>query len=91
VSTTAAIVKRQAAAKNYREGYQHALADVLTALEDGGEDAARAWIADNYNAPMPEDTEDVCKCGARRNDTATHPVGGYVSGLPGHAFVAARP
>jgi hypothetical protein len=48
VSTTAAIVKRQAAAKNYREGYQHALADVLTALEDGGEDAARAWIADNY-------------------------------------------
>jgi hypothetical protein len=46
--TAAAIVTRQAAAKNYREGYQHALADVLTALEDGGEDAARAWIADNY-------------------------------------------
>jgi len=49
MATTAAIVTRQAAARNYRHGYQEALMDILTALEDGGEDAVREWISTNYD------------------------------------------
>jgi len=32
---------------HYWQGYQQALTDILTALDEGGEDAARAWIANN--------------------------------------------
>ena len=31
----------------FRAGYLEALGDVLAKLDDGGEDAARQWIADN--------------------------------------------
>lgn len=47
-SDTPRIRRQQAAGFNFREGYQHALADVLTALEDGGEEAVREWISNNY-------------------------------------------
>ena len=43
------IAREQQRAEAYRDGYQHALADVLTALEDGGEDAVREWISNNYD------------------------------------------
>lgn len=36
-----------AGSNQYAAGYQDALADVLAALDAGGEDAARVWIADN--------------------------------------------
>jgi uncharacterized protein YidB (DUF937 family) len=31
----------------YRAGYQSALADLLEKLDEGGEEAARKWIANN--------------------------------------------
>jgi len=31
----------------FRVGYVEALTDILVKLDDGGEDAARQWIADN--------------------------------------------
>jgi len=37
------------AKRGFLAGYSSALADILTALEDGGEDAARQWIATHYD------------------------------------------
>lgn len=34
-------------AKAERKGYQEALADILAKLDEGGEEAAREWIANN--------------------------------------------
>lgn len=35
------------ALRAFAKGYQEALEDVLAALESGGEEAAREWIANN--------------------------------------------
>lgn len=37
-------------ARAFAAGYQEALADVLTALDAGGEAAAREWITSNRKA-----------------------------------------
>jgi hypothetical protein len=33
--------------QSYQAGYQAALADIARALDEGGEDGARQWIASN--------------------------------------------
>ena len=47
--TTATLRKARERQHAHRAGYNEALADVLTALEDGGEDAVREWISSNYD------------------------------------------
>jgi uncharacterized protein YidB (DUF937 family) len=47
--TTVTIRKAQERQRAYKAGYSEALADILTALEDGGEDAVREWISQNYD------------------------------------------
>lgn len=46
--TTATIRKAQDRQRAHKAGYNEALAEILTALEDGGEDAVREWISNNY-------------------------------------------
>jgi len=41
--------QRAARAREYAKGYQSALADILTKLEDEGEQGVRQWISDNYD------------------------------------------
>lgn len=39
--------------KWYGNGYQAALADIATALDQGGEDAVKEWLANNLRTEQP--------------------------------------
>lgn len=39
--------------QGFPEGYDSAIEDLLTALDDGGEDALRAWAAEHHSQVTP--------------------------------------